>query len=58
MSQKIGRPKTNNAKGHMLHIRMNDDDMQILDFCCNELKQGKSELIRKLLYDCFKGLQK
>lgn len=58
MSPRTGRPKSDNSKGHMLHIRMNDDDLKTLDFCCEELNQSKSELIRKLIYDCFKGLQK
>lgn len=56
MSPKTGRPKADNAKGYMLHIRMNDEDLKILEHCCNQKKLSKSELIRKLIYDCFKGL--
>lgn len=58
MSPKTGRPKTENAKVHMLHIRMNNDDLKILNHCCDQLKKDKSELIRNLIYDCYKGLQK
>ena len=41
MSPKTGRPKTENAKVHMLHIRMNDDDLKILNHCCDQLKKDK-----------------
>ncbi len=58
MSPKTGRPKTENAKEHMLHIRMNDDDMRVLDFCAEKLSLSKSECIRKLVYDCFESLHK
>lgn len=58
MSPKTGRPKLDNARKTMLRIRMNDDDLEKLDFCCNAENQSRSELIRNLIFEHYNRLQK
>lgn len=58
MSPKTGRPKLDNARKTMLRIRMNDDDLEKLDFCCNTENRSRSELIRGLIFEHYNRLQK
>ena len=43
--KKIGRP-TENPKTHETRIRMSDEDMDKLNFCCDRLGKTKADIIR------------
>lgn len=57
MSAKIGRPKSESKKSYMLRIRLNDDELEKLEYCCKTENKSKSELIRCLLLNFFESLQ-
>lgn len=46
MSQKIGRPKSDNAKGTMLRVRIDDDMVQKLEIASKKLNMTKSDVVR------------
>ena len=43
--KKIGRP-TENPKTHETRIRMSDEDIDKLNFCCDRLGKTKADIIR------------
>lgn len=49
MKNKIGRPKKENPKDYMLRVRMDNDTVNKLDYCCESLKIQRSELVRELI---------
>mgnify|MGYP000015125147 FL=1 len=46
MSAKIGRPLSDNPMGKRIGVRLDNDTLETLDKCCEELKQSKSAVIR------------
>ena len=46
MSTKMGRPLSDNPMGKRIGVRLDDDTLETLDKCCEELKQSKSAVIR------------
>ena len=46
MSAKIGRPLSDNPMGKPIGVRLDNDTLETLDKCCEELKQSKSAVIR------------
>lgn len=46
MSPKTGRPHSNNPKGTMIRVRMDEETVKKLDLCAETLKTTKSEIIR------------
>ena len=46
MSPKTGRP-TNDPKKHETRIRMSDEDVRILEYCCRATGLTKADVIRK-----------
>ena len=46
MSPRTGRP-TENPKIHETRIRMSDEDMQMLNTCCEKTGLSKSDVIRQ-----------
>lgn len=45
MSPRTGRP-TNDPKNLNTRIRLSEDDVKMLDFCCEKTGLKKSEIIR------------
>lgn len=45
MSPRTGRP-TDNPKNLNTRVRLSDEDVSILEYCCNETGMKKSEIIR------------
>lgn len=45
MSAKMGRP-TDDPKTHQTRIRMSDEDIKILQYCCEKTGKSKAEIIR------------
>lgn len=46
MSAKMGRPLSDNPMGKRIGVRLDNDTLNTLEYCCQELKQSKSEVIR------------
>lgn len=46
MTPRTGRP-TDNPKRHETRIRMSDEDVEILEYCCNKTGDTKADIIRK-----------
>ncbi len=47
MSPRIGRPKSDNPKSKPIHVRLDDETMEILEDYCNQEKIAKTEGIRR-----------
>lgn len=45
MSPRTGRP-TDNPKNLNTRIRLSDEDVSMLEYCCNETGMKKSEIMR------------
>ena len=46
MSPRTGRPVSDNPRKHKVEIRMNDEELERLDYCCNAVKMSRSKVIR------------
>lgn len=46
MSEKKGRPLSDNPKGKRIGVRLDDNTLNTLDKCCERLNQSKSEVVR------------
>lgn len=57
MSPRTGRP-TDNPKTHETRIRMSDDDVAKLKYCCDATGMTKADVIRKGIDEVFKQLKK
>lgn len=54
MSPPHGRPPSKDPKIHDTKIRMSDNDMMMLEYCCEQTGKKKAEIIRigiKKVYD-------
>ena len=57
MSPKTGRP-TDDPKTLSTRIRMSDEDIKRLQFCCDKLGKTKAEIIRMGIQKVYDELQK
>ena len=57
MSPRTGRP-TQNPKRNETRIRMSDEDVQILDFCCKETGMTKADIIRQGIREVYAKIKK
>lgn len=57
MSPRTGRP-TENPKRHETRIRMSDDDIEKLEYCCQKTNMTKADVIRKGIDEVYKQLKK
>lgn len=46
MSNKMGRPLSDNPMGKRIGVRLDNSTLNTLDNCCEKLNQSKSEVIR------------
>lgn len=46
LSPRTGRP-TDSPKIHETRIRMSDEDVKILEYCCNKTGRTKADIIRE-----------
>jgi len=44
--KKMGRP-TDNPKIHETRIRMSDEDVEILEYCCRATGRNRADIIRE-----------
>ena len=57
MATKIGRP-TDNPKKHETRIRMSDEDIRILEYCCTVSGKTKAAIIREGIREVYAKLKK
>jgi hypothetical protein len=57
MSPRTGRP-TDAPKNLSTRIRLSRDDVEMLEFCCKELKISKSEVLRLGIRKVYEKLKK
>lgn len=46
MSPAHGRPPSKEPKEHQKRIRMSDEDVEILEYCCQKTEMTQSDVIR------------
>ena len=47
LSPAYGRPPSKNPKEHQKRIRMSDEDVKILEYCCKATGRTQSDIIRE-----------
>ena len=57
MSPRTGRP-TDAPKKHETRIRMSDEDVEILEYCCRATGKTKAEIIREGIRNVYAKLKK
>lgn len=57
MSPKMGRP-TQDPKTHETRIRMSDEDIEILEYCCKATGKYRSEVIREGIREVYAKIKK
>ncbi len=57
MSPRTGRP-TDSPKRHETRIRMSDEDIEILEYCCKKTGESKADIIRKGIREVYAMLKK
>lgn len=55
MSPRTGRP-TDDPKTHETRIRMSDEDIRILNICCEKTGLSKADVIRKGIREVYKSI--
>lgn len=56
MSPKTGRPTTD-PKKHETRIRMSDEDVRILEVCCQKTGMTKAEVIRQGIREVYEKVK-
>lgn len=56
MSPRTGRP-TNDPKTHETRIRMSDEDVRLLQICCEKTGLSRSEVIRLGIREVYKTVK-
>jgi len=57
MSPRTGRP-TNNPKSERVGLRLSDEEIKMLDYCCKVLGLSKTEVIRNGIKEMYKKATK
>ena len=57
MSPRTGRP-TDNPKKHETRIRMSDEDVKILEYCCRVTGMSKADVIRQGIREIYDKIKK
>ena len=57
MSPRTGRP-TDNPKKHETRIRMSDEDIEILEYCCKATGKTKADIIREGIREVYAKIKK
>lgn len=53
----MGRP-TDNPKTHETRIRMSDEDIEILEYCCRETGRSRADIIREGIREVYNKITK
>ena len=57
MSPRTGRP-TSDPKKHETRIRMSDEDIEILEYCCKATGMTKADIIRQGIREVYAKIKK
>nr|DAV40768.1 MAG TPA: hypothetical protein [Caudoviricetes sp.] len=57
LSPRTGRP-TDDPKHHETRIRMSDEDVEILEYCCKATGRTKADIIREGIREVYAKLKK
>ncbi len=57
LSPRTGRP-TENPKKYETRIRMSDEDIEILEYCCKATGRSRSDIIREGIREVYAKLKK
>lgn len=57
MTPRTGRP-TDDPKKHETRIRMSDEDVRILEYCCEKTGKTKADIIRMGIRKVYEELKK
>lgn len=58
MSPKTGRPPSKDPKKHETRIRMSDEDVKILEYCCKITGMSKADVIRQGIREVYAKIEK
>ena len=58
MSPRTGRPPSKNPKKHETRIRMSDEDIEILEYCCKMTRVSKADIIRQGIREVYSKIKK
>lgn len=58
MSPRTGRPPSKDPKSHETRIRMSDEDIEILEYCCKITGRTKADIIREGIREVYSKLKK
>lgn len=58
MSPRTGRPPSKDPKRHETRIRMSDEDVEILEYCCKVTGMSKADVIRKGIREVYARVKK
>lgn len=58
MAPAHGRPPSKNPKIHQKRIRMSDEDVEILEYCCKETGRTQTDIIREGIREVYAKLKK
>lgn len=53
-----GRPPSKDPKRHETRIRMSDEDVEILDYCCKATGRTKADIIREGIREVYAKIKK
>ena len=57
VSPRTGRP-TDNPKRHETRIRMSDEDIEILEYCCKVTGRTRTDIIREGIREVYAKIKK
>lgn len=58
MVSKMGRPLSSNPKSNQYRIRMTNDEVEMLEFCCEKTGKSKADIIRDGIKKVYQELLK
>lgn len=58
MSPRTGRPPKENSRDNQYRIRLSDEELQKLEFCCTKTGLNKADIIRKGIEEVYQKLKK
>ena len=53
---KIGRPRTENPKRIRVEVRMTENELEMLDFCCKATGRTRSDFFRQVILRRYRKL--
>ena len=57
LSPRTGRPPKDDSRDNQYRIRLSDEELQKLDFCCEKTGLSKADVIRKGIDKVYQEIQ-